>query len=236
MNDYILVLVRVITIMSLLLLVNLTLSGKRLIGELPVFDFLVIITMGSIVGADIADPSIHHLPTAFAVVVLALFQFLVNKLIIKNRKFARLITFEPTLVMENGKFLNQNMKKIRYSLDEILMMLREKEIFDHEEVQYGIIESNGKLTVLKKADFNPLTPKDMNINVDEKEIPAVIIIEGKLDYASIRRLGLSPQWVMEEVKNMEYQITNIFLATYTKERGIIVSTYNHSNGNINIQH
>ncbi len=192
--------------------------------------------MGAVVGADIADPNIEHLPTAYAIVILALFQFTVNKFIIKNRKFARLITFEPTLVMENGIFLVKNMRKIRYTIEEILMLLREKDIFNYNEVLYAIVESNGKLTVLKKAEHHPITVGDMNIEVKEKEIPYVVIIEGNLDYPSIERLKISPQWVRDEVKTQGYgDLSTIFLATYTKEKGISIVPYQEQ-GHINIQH
>ncbi|SCY40434.1 DUF421 domain-containing protein [Alkaliphilus peptidifermentans] len=235
--EYLMIFIRIITIMSLVLFLNLILTGKRLVGEMPVFDFLIIITMGSVIGADIADPSIEHLPTAFAIVILAIFQYIMNKFILKNRKFARIVTFEPTLVMENGKFLVNNMKKIKYSIDELLMMLREKDIFDFKDVLYAIIESNGRMTVLKKADINPVTPKDMAIGVKEKEVPTIVILEGRFDTESLKRAGLKSEMILDQVKKAGYKTINeIFIATYSKDKQLHISPYHIGIDSKNIQH
>nr|WP_283730771.1 hypothetical protein [Bacillus cereus] len=92
-----LVLVRIITILPLLLFVTLFM-GKRAIGELPIFDFLIIITLGAVVGADIADPSIKHLPTVITIIAIGILQKIVTSWKISNRKLDKLLTFEPTII------------------------------------------------------------------------------------------------------------------------------------------
>ncbi|AKL97161.1 hypothetical membrane protein UPF0702 [Clostridium aceticum] len=237
MRDYILIFGRIITILPLLLFLTVYIMGRRPIGELPVLDFLVIITMGSVVGADIADPNIHHLPTAFAVIVLALLQSIISKLVLKSRKFSRFISFEPTLIMENGRFIVKNMRNIRYSIDEILMMLREKDIFRFHEVHYAIVESNGKLTVLKKSDVQPLKPKDMAIVTEEEEIPMVVILEGKLDKKSIGKMKLSEEMLVSLAQQQGYnKMKDIFLATYSFKEGLVISPYKSGEASINIEH
>lgn len=89
---------RIVTILPLMLGITFFM-GKRSIGELPVFDFLIIITFGAVVGADIADPQIEHIHTAVAIVLIGTFQKVVSKLKIRYRKFGHLITFEPTVVI-----------------------------------------------------------------------------------------------------------------------------------------
>lgn len=108
--DVLKVLFRVGTILPIMLLVTLFM-GKRSIGELPVFDFLVILTLGSVVGADIAEPSVNHLPTVAAVIAIALLQKLIAWWKIKNHRVGRFLSFEPTMVMYDGQFHLQNMKK-----------------------------------------------------------------------------------------------------------------------------
>ncbi|SNS78600.1 Uncharacterized membrane protein YcaP, DUF421 family [Anaerovirgula multivorans] len=230
------VFLRIISIMPLTILFTIFVMGKRPIGEMPVFDFLIIITMGSVVGADIADPSIHHLPTAFAVIVLALFQNLVSRLTLKYRGFGRFISFEPTLIMENGRFIVKNIRDIKYSIDEILMMLREKDVFHFKEVKYAIIESNGKLSVLKKSEVKPLTPKDMAIAGEEEEIPSVVILEGRLDKKSIAKLNMTEDHVITMAKQQSYRISDIFLANYSPKTGLTISPYRGEEPPINIEH
>lgn len=109
--EYLVIFARIISIMSLLLFCTLIIMGKRPIGEMPVFDFLSIIVLASIVGADIADPDIKHLPTAFAVVVLAMFQRIIAEIAIRNRWFKHLINFEPTVILKDGVFYIQQYKR-----------------------------------------------------------------------------------------------------------------------------
>lgn len=236
MKEYLVVFFRIITIMSLVLFVNLVLTGKRLVGEMPIFDFLIMITMGSVVGADIAEPDINHLPTAFAIVMLGLFQYGVNRLEMRYRRFSRVISFEPTVVMENGNFLVENMKKIRYSLEDVLMLLRDKGVFFPHEVHLAIVESNGKLTVLKKAEYQPLTPEDAQVTVTPKEIPVVAIIEGKIDTPSLQVAGVSQQQILNLLRKQGYQSPKeVFFATYDRQAGLKVYPYGQK-PQINVQH
>ncbi|MBS4039812.1 MAG: hypothetical protein KGZ81_04365 [Flavobacteriales bacterium] len=96
---------------------------------------------------------------------------------------------------------------------------------------------NGRLTVLKKTEVNPITPKDMSIPVRPKGAPMVVIIEGQLDHHSISRLLLTEEKVLFLAREQGYHsITDIFLATYTQEKGLIISPYDVVRGNINIEH
>lgn len=119
-----LILGRIITILPLFLFITLYM-GRRSIGELPIFDYLVILILGAVAGADIADPSVRHLETGFAIITIGIFQRIIGKVKISNRKIGKLITFEPVIVIYKGKMLRANLKRTNYTIDNILQMLRE---------------------------------------------------------------------------------------------------------------
>lgn len=227
MDVYITVFFRIITIMSLLLFSTLFIMGKRPIGELPVFDFLAIIVIGAIVGADIADPKIEHLPTAFAVVILALFQRVVSGIIIRNKKMKKLLTFEPTIIIRNGKFLYKNIKKTHYALDDILMLLREKEIFDISKVDYGIIEANGNMSILKKPQYEAVTMKDMNMPYPPSNFSMTVIFDGELQEKNITLLNTTVEDIAKKLKEQGYDdYHDIFYASMDLQGNLTVSSYN----------
>lgn len=85
--------------------------GKRAIGEIPVFYFLIVIILGAVVGADIADPNIEHFPTIMAIIFIGVFQRVIANWKIANRKVGKLLTLEPTVVIQDGKFIDKNLKK-----------------------------------------------------------------------------------------------------------------------------
>jgi uncharacterized membrane protein YcaP (DUF421 family) len=226
METYMIIVFRIVSIMLLLLFSTLFIMGKRPIGELPVFDLLSIIVVGAIVGADIAEPEIEHLPTAFAVVVLAVFQRVVSSSIIKSKKIRKLITFEPTPIISHGKLIYKNIKHISYTLDDILMLLREKSVFDISVVQFGIIEANGNLSILKKPENEPLTVKDMNIVPPGDNISYSIILDGNLQIDRIKELGLTEECIMKKLKQFGCNsYKEIFYASMTSSGEMNVSKY-----------
>ncbi|VVM33699.1 DUF421 domain-containing protein [Terribacillus sp. AE2B 122] len=161
-HDNLIVIARIITIIPLMLVVTLYM-GKRAIGEMPVFDFLIVVILGALVGADIADPEIAHLPTAVAIVAIGLFQKAIVKWKISNRKIGKVLTLGPTIVIQDGTLLYENMRKVQYSIDNILFMLRQKDVFDVRDVETAIVEPNGTLSVLKKPNKLPATREDLNL-------------------------------------------------------------------------
>lgn len=192
---------RIVTIIPLMLVVTL-IMGKRSIAELPVFDFLVIVILGAVVGADIADPEIKHIHTGVAIILIGIFHVSVSKLKIRYRKFGHAITFEPTIVIQEGKFIIKNLKRIRYSIDNVLQMLREKDVFDINDVHLGIVESNGNMSVLKKPNKTEVTMEDMNLNKDTASLSYPIIIEGVVYKTVLEKLNLTEEWLKQQLTNI----------------------------------
>lgn len=229
MKDILLILGRIVTIIPLLLFTTLFM-GKRAIGQLPVFDFLIVVILGALVGADIAEPDIKHLPTAIAIIAIGIFHRIVTKWKISNRKIGRLLTFEPTVVLQNGKFVNKNLKKIRYSIDNILQMLREKDVFDINEVETAIIEANGALSVLKKPHKNSVTLEDMNIIKPTSTISFPVIVEGTLYPDVLRDVNLDEAWLKQELnKQGVNDLKDVFFASINHNLELHISLKNEKN-------
>ena len=191
---------RVLFIMALVLLLVLV-TGRRKIGELPVFDFLTIIVLGNVVGGDLADPKVPQLPTAYALLLITAIQYFMSYFTIKNRKFGKLVTFSPMVIIQNGQFIKANMKKLRYSIDNILMYLREQGIFDINEVEFAIVEDSGNISIMKKSQFQPLTPNDLNIPTKYKGISYPLVMDGIVYEKNLKRLKLDKAWLITELRN-----------------------------------
>ncbi|MBB6453762.1 uncharacterized membrane protein YcaP (DUF421 family) [Salirhabdus euzebyi] len=228
-KELVMILGRIVTIIPLLLFVTIFM-GKRAIGELPIFDFLIILILGAVVGADIADPNIQHLHTAVAIVAIGIFQRIVASWKIKNRKVGRLITFEPTVVVQNGKLLDNNLRKIRYSMDNILQMLRDKNVFDISEVETAIVESNGGLSVLKKANKNTVIREDLAISKTSPGIALPIIVEGEVYDDVLRSFQKDTNWLQNKLK--EHGVMNIkevFFASINRDLQLHISMKEEKN-------
>ena len=232
LKDILIVLLRVLTILPLLLFTTLYM-GKRAIGEIPVFDFLIVIILGAVVGADIADPNIEHLPTVITIIFIGFFQRIVAKWKISNRKIGKLLTLEPTVVIQDGKFIDKNLKKIRFSIDNILQMLREKNVFDISEVETAIIEGNGALSILKKPQKNAVTREDLNIVNPTSMISLPVIIEGTIYSDVLKDFNLSEAWLTQQLSAQGVNdLNNVFFASINRNLELHVSLKNESNRTI----
>ena len=226
--DFLKVLFRVVTILPLLLVLVLYM-GKRSIGELPVFDFLVIIILASVVGADIADPNIHHFHTVGAVIAIAILQKIIAWWKIKNRNVGRFLTFEPTLVINNGQFHVENMRKISYSIDNILQMLRQKEVFHVSDVQYAFIEANGELSVKLKLEKEHAKIEHIQINPKNTGVEIPVIIDGKLYVEALEFQGLNEAWLREELlKRKIAKTSDVFYAAVNAQNKLHISLKEHT--------
>lgn len=214
LKDLGVVMIRVVTIFPLMLAVTLFM-GRRTIGEMPVFDFLIIIALGAVVGADIADPNIEHIPTIFVILLVALLQKLFSISAIRYRRFGKLISFEPIIIVYQGKLIHKNMKKIKYSVDNVLHMLREEQIFDLKDVHLCVVESNGRISVLEKTE--PPQP--------EAAISFPIIKEGKIEVAILSRLGISEAWVRQQLAQRQLALDSVFLATVDQNKILSITLY-----------
>ncbi|MFS0862798.1 DUF421 domain-containing protein [Fredinandcohnia sp. 179-A 10B2 NHS] len=229
LKDILLILGRIVTMIPLLLVMTIFM-GKRAIGELPIFDFLIVIILGAVVGADIADPNIHHLPTAAAIVGIGLLQRFVANWKLSNRSFGRLITFEPTVVIQDGKFLYENVRKIRYSIDNILQMLREKGVFDIKDVETAIIEANGSLSVLKKTSKSTVTLEDLNLSKSNAMISFPVIVEGTIYSNVLEHFNHDKIWLQQQMQNMGIiDLQDVFFASINRDSELHISLKDDQN-------
>lgn len=226
LKELLLVTGRILTIIPLMLFMTLYM-GKRSIGELPIFDFFVTIAFGAVVGADIADPSVSHIHTAIAIVLFGFFQRIVSMVMLKYRKIGRLITFSPTIIILDGKFLVKNLKRQRYSIDNILQMLREKDVFNISDVHLGILEANGRLSVLKKPNKSLITIEELYLTENVPSISYPVIIEGKVYKDVLSKFNLNENWLHQQLLSLEItDIKEIFFATVNEKMELHISLKN----------
>ncbi|MBD2860658.1 DUF421 domain-containing protein [Paenibacillus oceani] len=218
-KDLLLIAGRIVTIYPLMLIVGLFM-GKRSLGELPVFDFLVILTLGSVVGADIAEPDVNHIHIGVAIVLISLLQRVVSLWAIKSRKFGKLISFEPTIVIHQGNLLVNNLKKVRYSIDNILQMLREKDVFHLPDVELAILEANGKLTVYKNGPKSAPTLGDLGLAKRQSDFSYPLIVEGTLYPETLCYIKKDAHWLESQLQAKGVRQDDIFYAS-VDDNGIL---------------
>ncbi|HHX93974.1 MAG TPA: DUF421 domain-containing protein, partial [Tenericutes bacterium] len=125
-----------------------------------------------------------------------------------------------------GKIQMAALKKIRMNITELVMMLREKDIFNINEVDYAILEINGKLSVLKKVKYRNVTNNDLNIPITKpKYMPTQVILDGRLISKNLKEVGISKMWLLKELRKKNIKkISNVIYAEITNDGSLFVDT------------
>jgi uncharacterized membrane protein YcaP (DUF421 family) len=145
------------------LLIMTRLMGKEHMAQLTFFDYVTGITVGSLAAAVVTDTSLEMIKGIYALILWSILNIIIEFVILKFDKSRLLITGKPSILIKRGEIDKKALAKCRFNADELNMMLRNKDIFDITEVDYAILETSGKLTVLKKPKFDYVTNKDMRI-------------------------------------------------------------------------
>ena len=154
--------------------------GKRQISEMQTSELVITLLMSNIASIPMQDTDQSMLSGVIPIMILLVCEILISYLMLKKSSIRRLICGKPVIVINNGKIEQQAMKQLRISTEDLYEQLRQKDIFDINEVAYAILETNGKMSVFKKSPFEPVTPKDLDIQKDENILQVVIVSDGEI--------------------------------------------------------
>ncbi|OCL26938.1 hypothetical protein U472_05475 [Orenia metallireducens] len=187
------------TLIIFVLLVVLTrLVGRKLLAQITFFDFVTGVTIGTIAGAYVVN-EVKGNAVLLSPVILVICTLGLGYWTVENLKIRKLVKGEPVVIIQNGKILEKNMFKSRYTLDALEMQLREKDVFDINEVEFAILEPDGELSVLKKTPYNPLTPKDLKLDTEYKGLATEIIKDGEVLEQNLEQNNLDFNWLYQEL-------------------------------------
>ncbi|PJN62592.1 hypothetical protein PAEAM_21550 [Paenibacillus sp. GM1FR] len=186
--------------------------GKQQMGNLTYFDYINGITIGSIAGTFATDLSskawIHFVALTIFTIITIIFQYIT----LKNRTISKLMDSDPTLIIQNGKILEQNLSKMRVKFDELTMMLRQKDVFDITTLDYAILEPDGSLSIVLKPENQPVTAKDMHMHPPKSKLMTEIIIDGLLIKQNLEERHKDINWLSEQLKKQKITIQDIAFA------------------------
>ncbi|MTI94906.1 MAG: DUF421 domain-containing protein [Firmicutes bacterium] len=190
------------SVLAFYLLVLMTrLLGKKVISQLNFFDFIVGITIGSIAAAASTDPDLPLVYPLTAIGVWTAVAILNSWLALKIMYFRKWTEGEATLVVYKGKLLERNMARIRYNSDDLMAQLRNKGVFSLDQVEYALLETDGHLSVLQKAEYQPLRPEHLGLDVKRENLPVVVISEGKIIRHRLKELGVTEAWLRSKLQD-----------------------------------
>lgn len=209
-----------------ILLVLGRLMGRKMISRITFFDFLIGVTFGSLAVRISLGSESSVLMTILSAVVITAMALITDWLNVKSSLFRKVEEGEPIIVIQKGKLLYESLSKAKISISKLLMLLRQKEVFCIEDVDYAIFETDGYLTVLLKPEKLPANAGDLRIFKPENRPSADVIIDGKIILDNLKNLGHTQEWLLQQLKNQGFsQPDQIFYASVSQIDKLYVAPF-----------
>ena len=201
-------------ILYTLVIVALRLMGKREIGQLQPFELVVIIMISELAAIPSENVGIPLLSGIIPILVLLLTSLTLAWISLKNETARTFICGTPSILIERGKILEDELKRNRYNLTDLLEELRIKNVPNIADVEFAVLETNGQLSVFPKAQKRPAIPEDFQIVPQYEGLPLTLIMDGKLNQANLKQSNKSMEWLNRELQNQQLgQISDVLLAS-----------------------
>jgi uncharacterized membrane protein YcaP (DUF421 family) len=204
--------------------------GKTQVGQLTFYEYVSGITIGSL-AANIAaadpDKVWNHY---YDLILFVALTYSVSLVTIKSRPLRKLIDGSPTIIIEKGRIIEENLHVLRYDLDELNGHLRQQGVLDPAEVQYAILETTGDLSVIKKADYQPLTKRDLAIHLPDPSFPVELIMDGIIIERNLRKHGYSKAWLEKQLADRNiFDLSEVTYAVIDSNGRLFVNPKTSSN-------
>lgn len=195
--------------------------GKKQVSQLSLFDYVISISIGNFAAEMTMNLDSQVLDGFLSIVIFGFLAFLVSTITMKSIVLRRFFIGTPTLIMQDGKFILQNLKKVKFDMNDFLETAREKGYFDISTIKYALMEADGKISFLPKEENLPVINKDLKIKASKSELISNVIIDGKIIKENLKNIGKSENWLKNKLKNKGYKNYNNILLLTVSLSGVI---------------
>ncbi len=206
------ILIRTI-IIYILLITIMRLMGKRQLGELEVSELVSTILLSDIASLPICDQDIPLIYAVIPIITITFFEVVMSFTLTKVPFLKKIISASPSFLINKGVINKKELAKNRISTDELLSEVRQKGVTDISEVEYAIIEQNGKITVIPKAQFSPPKASDLGLSPNEQGLCHILISDGRIDKFGLKRTKKSEGWLRDTLRKQKTELADVFLLT-----------------------
>lgn len=208
----ILVYVRTV-ILYLLLIAVIRLMGKRQIGQLEASEFVVTMLVADLASIPMQDGSIPLLSGLIPILTVLALELVLSALAMRSRLFRKLLCGKPVILIENGRILQNNLRKTRLTMDELIGHLRQKDVLAPDTVQYAILETDGNLSVFVYPEYAPACAADAAIQVSAQYLPVTIVSDGQLLPDNLALAGKDGSWLQQQLTQRNARLDSTWLLT-----------------------
>ncbi|APB74476.1 MULTISPECIES: DUF421 domain-containing protein [Paenibacillus] len=225
MNGHLVILIRSFSAFVILMLIG-RILGKQTLSNMNFHEFVTAVILGAIAANFAFNEKIEVVHLLIALSVFTITSYVLSKFFLKFRNFKMWTEGAPTVLIEGGFILEDNLKKNNMTLDSLNQQLRQKEIFNIEEVEYALLEINGKLSVQKKKELQAVTLKDLQLNAgNATQFPIELVIDGQLLHGNLNSNHIPESWLLSQLKARDKKLEDVFYAVKGSNGQLYVDEY-----------
>lgn len=205
-------------ILYIVVLIVIRIMGKRELGQLQPFEFVVAILIADLVSVPMSNTGVPIFYGIIPILTLLVAHLTISQISLKSTLFRNVICGKPTIIISQGIVDESMMKKIRYNLDDLFEQLRENDVFSIVDVEYAILETSGRLSLMLKSEKCPPIMEDLNIATNNVWIPRNLIIDGEIDKQELYLSKMTKSELINKINEHGYKsIKDIFICTTSKD-------------------
>lgn len=198
-------------LLYIVIILAIRIMGKRQIGELQTSELVVTLLISDIAAIPMQNTEQSLLSGIVPILILIVCEIIISFLMLKRAGFRRIICGKPIVIISDGKINQSEMHRLRMSTEDLSEELRQQGIFNIEDVGFAIVETNGKLSVLKKPEKDIPTAEELGIKTNDKGLEVVVISDGEISKYSLKICGLNRDWLFDILKKENTELNDVFL-------------------------
>lgn len=208
-------------LLYLVVVVVIRMMGKRQVAEMQPFELVIMIMIAELAATPMEDVGIPLINGVIPIIALLFIQVLISYFALKSEKFRDFICGKPSILIHKGRINQSELRRLRVSINDLLEALRNKDYFNISDVEYAILETNGQMSIVPKADKRPVVISDLNSydDIQDEELPVTLIVDGRLNDTKLRKTGYDKDWLMDQLRKQNIDnVESVFFAFLSSDR------------------
>lgn len=200
-------------VLYIIVLIVMRLMGKREIGQLQPFELAISIMIADLASIPMTDTGVPIFNGIIPILGLLIMHLIISVINLKSSKAREIICGKPSILIYRGKINEKNLKKERFTINELEERLRGNNVINLGDVEYAILETSGQVTVIQKPNKRNTIPEDFNIEPEYEGLPYDLIVDGKIMYENLGKIGKDEKWLQKQIVKFKTTPENVLIAT-----------------------
>ena len=201
-------------VLYIIVLIVMRLMGKREIGQLQPFELAISIMIADLASIPMTDPGTPIFNGIIPILGLLIMHLLISMINLKSSRAREIICGRPSILIYRGRINEHNLKKERFTINELEERLRGNNVINLGDVEYAILETSGQVTVIQKPDKRNTIPQDFNIMPEYEGIPYDLVVDGKVMKENLKAIGKDYDWLKKQVEKFNMKPEEALIVTF----------------------